>query len=455
MIKLEKYGIEKVFENYLRGEDGKKQIDMSVDGTVTGEYTSQEAIGGSDVVLTIDANLQRITEEQLRINIEKIRNGEFGQAFPAEKGVAIVTNVKTGEILAMASCPDIDPSAFYNGISQAQYDEYNSQGSFLNRATQEIYPPGSIFKMVTAVAGLESGTIGTKDLINDNGPYIIETNDPNYKPQSCWYYNDYGRGHGRLNVSGALQKSCNYFFYDVGVRMGIDTLADWANYFGLGRKTGLEITEHNGILAQRSTLEATENRPWSAVDTASSSIGQGLNTFTPVQMAKYISMIANGGHPVDLTVVKSVINANGSQVSKEELDSYLNKKINREVVVTEDRNISESTIRAVHEGMLSATEEHGGTATAAFENFAIEVAGKTGSAERTTGRKDENDAFAWFAGFAPYDDPEIAVVVMVEKGGHGSYTAEAVREIMSEYFGMNMEEIVEPMTATTEMESFR
>lgn len=454
MIKLEKYGIEKVFENYLRGEDGKKQIDMSVDGTVTGEYTSQEAIGGSDVVLTIDANLQRITEEQLRINIEKIRNGEFGQAFPAEKGVAIVTNVKTGEILAMASCPDIDPSAFYNGISQSQYDEYNSQGSFLNRATQEIYPPGSIFKMVTAVAGLESGTIGTKDLINDNGPYIIETNDPNYKPQSCWYYNDYGRGHGRLNVSGALQKSCNYFFYDVGVRMGIDTLADWANYFGLGRKTGLEITEHNGILAQRSTLEATENRPWSAVDTASSSIGQGLNTFTPVQMAKYISMIANGGHPIDLTVVKSVINANGSQVSKEELDSYLNKKINREVVVTEDRNVSESTIRAVHEGMLSATEEHGGTATAAFENFAIEVAGKTGSAERT-GNKDENDAFAWFAGFAPYDDPEIAVVVMVEKGGHGSYTAEAVREIMSEYFGMNMEEIVEPMTATTEMESFR
>lgn len=450
--KVGKYGIESVFENYLRGEDGKKQIDMSVDGTVTGEYTSQEAIGGSDIVLTIDANLQRITEEALARNIQKIREGGFGTSFPAEKGTAVVVNVKSGEILAMTSLPDYEPGLFYNGISSEKYNEYNSKGAFLNQATQGTYPPGSIFKMVTAIAALESGTVTPSDKVNDNGPFIISEDYP--RNPVCWYYNSYGRGHGPLNVSDALKKSCNYYFYDVSCRMGIDTLADWASYFGLGKKTGIQLQEKSGVLAQKAELEKREKRPWSRADTASSSIGQGLNDFSPVQMAKYLAMVANGGHPVELSIVKSVINSNGSQVSKEELDAYVSKKLDREIVVTEDRNISETTINAVHEGMRSVAEEEGGTAYQVFKDFAIEVGGKTGSAERT-GNKDENDAFAWFAGFAPYDDPEIAIVVMVEKGGHGWYTSEVVRDIMNEYFGMNMEEIREDMSASTEMESFR
>ena len=171
-------------------------------------------------------------------------------------------------------------------------------------------------------------------------------------------------------------------------------------------------------------------------------------------MAKYISMIANGGHPIDLTLVKSVIKSNGTLVSQDELEAYESKKLGREIQKTEDKNINPETIKAIHEGMRSVAEEEGGTAYSVFEDFAIELGGKTGSAELTS-NKDSKDVIAWFAGFAPYDDPEIAVVAMVEKGGHGYYTGEVVRDIMTEYFGTNIQEVVEDMSASTEIESFR
>ena len=450
--KVGKTGIEKVFEKYLRGQDGIKQIDMSVDGTVTGEYTSEEAIGGANVVLTIDANLQRIAEDALERNITKIREGGFGQAFPAEKGSVVVTNVQTGEILAMASYPDYEPALFYNGISNAKYQEYNSNGAFLSRATQGEYPPGSIFKMVTAIAGLDSGSISSNELINDNGRYIV-SDDPEYNNPACWYFNDYGVGHGRLNVEGALMKSCNYFFFEVGNRVGIDKLDEYADYFGLGRKTGIEIPESQGTLASRDVAKS-KGEVWSKAYTASASIGQSYNAFTPVQMAKYISMVANGGHPLDLSIVKNVINSNGSQVSENELNEYVNKTLGTENVNMEDRNFNQEIMQTVHRGMKSVAEEEGGTAYNIFRDFEIEIGGKTGSAELSN-NKDSNDVIAWFAGFAPYENPEIAIVVMVEKGGHGNYTAEVVREIMAEYFGMNMEEVFEDMSAITEVESFR
>ena len=453
--KVGQSGIEKVFENYLRGEDGIKQIDMSVDGTVTGEYTAQEAIGGANVVLTIDANLQRVAEESLERNIIQIREGYWGNAYPAEGGAVVVTNVKTGEILAMASYPDYEPALFYDGISQDKYNEYNDPSSLrplFSRTTQGLYPPGSIFKMVTAIAGLESGVVTVDETINDSGRFIV-SDDPNYNNPACWYYNEYGRGHGRLNVVGALMKSCNYYFFDVSNRMGIDTLNVYTDYFGLGRRTGIELTESTGTVASREVAEEN-GEVWSAAYTASASIGQSYNSFTPIQMAKYISMVANGGHPIDLSIVKNVINSNGSQVSKEEIDAYVNKKLGTETQVTEDKNINPETINAVKEGMKSVAEEEGGTAYSVFRDFAIELGGKTGSAELSS-NKDSKDVIAWFAGFAPYEDPEIAIVVMVEKGGHGYYTAQVVKEIMTEYFGMNIQEVTEDMSASTETESFR
>ena len=245
-------------------------------------------------------------------------------------------------------------------------------------------------------------------------------------------------------------KSCNYYFYEVSNRIGVETLGEFARYFGFGKKTGIEITESVGVVPERSLVD----RNWSKADTASASIGQGFDTATPVQMAKYISMIANGGHPIDLTLVKSVIKSNGTLVSQDELEAYESKKLGREIQKTEDKNINPETIKAIHEGMRSVAEEEGGTAYSVFEDFAIELGGKTGSAELTS-NKDSKDVIAWFAGFAPYDDPEIAVVAMVEKGGHGYYTGEVVRDIMTEYFGTNIQEVVEDMSASTEIESFR
>lgn len=447
--KVGQTGIEKVFENYLRGEDGIKQIDMSVDGTVTGEYTAQEAIGGADVVLTIDANLQRVAEDSLERNIMKIREGGFGESYEATTGAVVVTNVNTGEVLAMASYPDYEVGLFYDGISNEKYKEYEEAKAFYNRATQGTYPPGSIYKMVTAIAGLETGKVTVDETINDNGPFYV-SDDPNYPHPKCWYFNSYGIGHGRLNVVGALMKSCNYYFYEVSSRIGVETLAEFASYFGFGKKTGIEISEKVGTVPDRSLVD----RNWSKADTASASIGQGVDLATPVQMAKYISMIANGGHPIDLTLIKSVINSNGTQVSQDELEAYEEKKLGRKIEKTEDKNISETTINAVHEGMRSVAEEEGGTAYKVFKDFPIELGGKTGSAEMTTS-KTSKDVYAWFAGFAPYDNPELAIVVMVEKGGHGYYTAEVVRDIMNEYFGMNIQETNEDMSASIEIESFR
>lgn len=453
--KVGQTGIEKTFEEYLRGEDGKKQIDMSVDGTVTGEYTSQEAIGGADIVLTIDANLQRIAEASLAANIQKIREGGFGEPAAAEGGAVVVVNVKNGEILAMASNPDYEPGLFYNGISTEKYNEYNTNPyhPLSSKAFQGTYAPGSTYKMVTAVAALETGTVGVTDKINDNGPYYGITTGTT-KPPACWYYNDYGRGHGWLNVSEAIQKSCNYFFFDVSTKMGIDNLNKYAKYFGLGAKTGIEIPgEKSGVLASRESAEATKN-VWSAAQTAYASIGQGLNSFTPVQMAKYIAMVANGGNKIDLSVVKSVNLSNGTQVARTEIDEFINKKLGLEPDTSENLQISETTINAVKEGMRSVTEVVGGTAYSAFKDFPISVGGKTGSAEAGK-KKDEYITHGWFAGFAPYDDPEIAVVVMVENGKHGYYTAEVVKEIIYEYFGMNVQSIVENMSASYETESFR
>ena len=449
--KVGKYGIEAVFEDYLRGEDGKKQIDMSVDGTVTGEYTAKEAIGGSNIVLSIDASLQAITEEALKNNIQKIREGGFDHTYPAEGGSAVVVDVRTGEILAMASYPDFEPGLFYNGISQSKYSEYSSPEALkplYNRSVQGTYPPGSIYKMITAVGALEEHVIDVYEKVNDNGEYHA-SDDPNVRNPACWLYNEYGHGHGKLNVSQALQKSCNYYFFEASNRLGIDRLAQYASYFGLGKKTGIELNDAAGLVAS----PAATTDVWSARYTCSACIGQSLNIFTPVQMAKYIAMIANGGHPVDLTIVKNIVNSNGTLVDRNEIRNYVDKRLSKNFEDVADKNISEETLNAVHEGMRRVAEEEGGTAYNIFKDFPIEIGGKTGSAELTND-KNSSDVIAWFAGFAPYDNPEIAIVVMVEKGGHGNYTAEVVREVMQEYFGMNVEEIHEDMSIDSEAEAF-
>ncbi len=420
-------GIEALFEDYLRGEKGKQEIEMSVDGTITGESTTKEPVQGSTIVLTIDSKLQSIAENALANNIEKIRNGGFGRRYDATGGAVVVIDVKSGEILSMASNPDYDPSVWVGGISTAEYNKIKEQNALFNKAISGSYAPGSIFKMVTALAGLETGKITTTETIYDSGIYNKYPDDP----KKCWYYTDYHRGHGSLNVSGALENSCNYFFYEVGDRVGISTLGKYARYFGLGEKTRIELpSETAGTMASPEVVEKN-GEIWTSGLTLSSAIGQ-ISAFSPLQMAKYIAMVANRGNKINPTIIKRILNADGTESSRAEINDYTKNKLdlgdsNQEVLTFSDRNI-----RAVLEGMRSVTEE--GTASSVFRNFDIPVGGKTGSAEAGT------KVNAWFAGFAPYDDPEIAVVVLVENGGHGYYTAEVAKEIIAEYFGMNINE---------------
>ena len=395
-----KDGIQKVFEEYLKGTDGVKQVDMTVDGAITSEYISEEAIAGSDIILTIDANLQKVAEDALEQNIKDIAAGEYGEKYDADAGAVIVMNVNTGEVLAMASYPDYNPGRYAE-----EYTQDDGSGKYMNRAISGVYAPGSTFKMVVASAGLDTGEITTSTLINDNGIY------PYGDRQACWYYRSYGVGHGYLNLTQAIKYSCNYFFYDLGYRLGIDTIAEYAGYYGLGKRTGIELLgEERGTVASREYAESRGNG-WYISDTLSAAIGQSYNNFTPIQMARYISMVANGGKNVDVTLIKSIINPDGTEVSKEEIESHTKETIGTENEVKEDLDISKENLDAIRAGMKGVTSESGGTAYSTFSDFDIDIAGKTGSAQ--TGI--EGEAHGWFVGFAPYENPEIAVVVFVEK----------------------------------------
>lgn len=431
-----KSGIEYVFEEYLKGKNGIKQIDMDVEGTITNEYISQEAVAGNDVILTIDSKLQAVTEQALKSNIERIAGGAFSKTSPADAGAAVVLNVKTGEVLAMASYPDYDPSAFVNGIDNNTWNYYiNGDTKPLeNKAISAMYSPGSTYKMVTALAGLETGAITTKEKIRDTGVY--KKYNSSWK---CWYT----RGHGYLDVSNAIERSCNYFFYEVGDRVGIDNLAKYSYYLGLGHKTGIELKgEISGVLASNE-IAKQENRVWNPGETISAAIGQSYNTFTPLQMAKYVGMIANRGRKLDITIVKSIIRSDGSEVPRNEYESKVSEKLGLTADNTEEMSFNEENIQAILEGMRGVTSESGGTAYSTFKDFNIEVGGKTGSAQTGV----EGKTNAWFVGFAPFDNPEIAIVVFVRNGGSGGYTAEVARDIIAQYFGMNTLQVYEDTQA--------
>ncbi len=420
-------GIESSFETYLRGNKGKEEVEMSVDGTVTGQTVTKEPMQGSSIVLTIDSKLQEIAENALKNNIQKIRNGGFSNRYDAHGGCVIAIDVHSGEILAMASNPDYNPESWVGGISVSEYNQIKENNALFNKAISGSYAPGSIFKMVTALAGLETGAISTTEKINDTGIY---KKYKDYQPH-CWIYDSYHKGHGYLNVSGAIQHSCNYFFYEVGDRIKIDTLDKYAKYFGLGTKTKIELpSETSGTLASPEVAKKVKET-WSSGRNLSAAIGQSYNAFSPLQISKYIAMVANGGNKVNPTIIKRILNSDGTESSKTEINNYIKQTLKLEDNESENLSFSNININAVLEGMRSVTDE-GGTASSVFRNFDIAVGGKTGSAEAG---KNVN---AWFAGFAPFDSPEIAVVVMVENGGHGFYTAEVAREIIAEYFGMNI-----------------
>ena len=438
-------GIQYMFEKYLRGEDGIRQIDMSVDGEVTGEYISKEAVEGCDVVLTIDANLQKAVENALEEGMKKIQEGYYGEKHDADAGAAIVMNVKTGEVLALASNPVYEPELYIEGISQKKLEEYEKNGSTFNRAISGTYAPGSIYKMVVATAALETGTIDTKTEIYDSGVY------PYAHQPVCWYWSTYRTGHGYQNLTEAIKHSCNYFFYEIGYRMGVDTFAKYAEYYGLNKKTGIELpSESTGLIASTKVAEEM-GEVWQPGNTLSAAIGQSDNNFTPIEIARYISMLANGGKAVDVSIVKSIIDPDGNEISESEIEEYVNGMLGNPDTELEDLNIKQENLDAILEGMKGVTSEPGGTAYYIFSDFGMDIAGKTGSAETQIDGK----VNGWFAGFAPYDDPEIAVVVLIEDAGSGGNTAEVAKTIMQEYFGMNAKKVTEDTTAIPSTEIIR
>ncbi len=436
-----KTGIEYTFEKYLKGTDGIKQIDMAVDGTVNDEYIVEEAIGGSDVVLTIDANLQQVAENSLERAVIGLQNGEYNnEKYKSTWGAVVVMDVSTGEILAMASYPDYDPNIFVGGISSQDWNDVTTGNKLFNNAIQGSSAPGSTFKMVTGIAALETGAITKDEKINDTGVYNLA-----HHPV-CWIYTSYKTGHGYLNMVHALEKSCNYYFYELGNRVGIDTLEKYARYFGLGSKTGVELpSETAGNVAGKSAAEK-DGEEWSVGSTLSAAIGQSYNNFSPIQMAKYVAMIANGGHAVDPTLVKAIYNADGSEVPSDEIETYVKARLNLSDNNTEELNISEENINTIKEGMKLVTTSTSGTAYSVFKGFNVTVAGKTGSAQSG------NVTNGWFVGFAPYESPEIAVAVLIEDGATGGATGTVAREVIAQYFGMNSSNIVEDVTAIPTIE---
>lgn len=261
-------------------------------------------------------------------------------------------DVNSGEVLAMASYPDYDPNAFVGGIDQETWKAYNAKENrvpLMNRAIAGAYAPGSTFKMVTAISALQTGEVTIKEKVNDTGVY------PKGHNPRCWMYTQYHRGHGYLNVTDAIKHSCNYFFYEMGSRVGIERLNQYVSAFGLGRKTGIELTSENTGSVASPALSKTKGETWTIGYTLNASIGQGDNNFTPIQMARYISILVNGGKQVKPTIVKNILNADGTEVSKAEIQKNTKEKLG-EIEIAEDIEISEENLTAVLEGMKGVTE---------------------------------------------------------------------------------------------------
>lgn len=408
-------GAEKAFESDLHGRAGYEKLRLTADGHVVDVLEDHPAEAGSNVMLTIDIRLQAAVERALAEQIElMVAEGVEDPEKPQDVagGAAVVIDIATGDVLAEASYPTYDLSRFNELFNELNADE---RTPMLNRAVSGIYSPGSIFKMVTSVAGLELGIITPETVIEDTGVYRFYQD---YQP-SCWLYSASRMTHGDETVVTALRDSCNIFFFDVGRRIGIEQLAEYARAFGFGEYTGIELSgESRGYVASPESKRKLEGRPWVNGDTLAAAIGQSSNLFTPLQMANYIATLANGGTRYETHLLKYVCASDYSSVLSA-----------TQSVIAGRVEMSEQTYQTVMEGMSEVTEN--GTAAGAFKNYRIHVGGKTGSAQVSSGT-----ANSVFAAFAPFDEPEIAVVVVVEHGGSGNRIAPIARSIFDAYFAL-------------------
>lgn len=398
-----KDGVEKAFEEYLHGKDGKRLITTDENGKITGELYTREPQPGGTVALTIDIDLQQVVEDTLASTIQGMIDKDSNE----RGGAAAVIQVGTGEVLAMASYPTYDLETFNQDYDELVKDE---RLPMFNRATQGVYAPGSTFKLCTSVAALEEGIITPSTIIEDKGIYTYYV-DP--QPM-CWIWRQAHITHGRINVSQAIVDSCNYFYYEVGRLTGIKKLDEYATAFGLGQSTGIEIGDVSGVLASPEWAEA-HDREWTDGQTITAAIGQSYNLFTPLQLANYVATLVSGGEHYEAHLLKNVKSYDNSRV----IDIYGKGPLN-------DLNISDSTMAAVTKGMHDLTYD---SLRSAFSRCVVEAGAKTGSAQVGT-----DIANGTFVAYAPYDDPEIAIAIVVEKGGSGSLLANAAVDIINAWF---------------------
>lgn len=425
-----KEGIEKICESYLRGTDGNKNIYYGEAAELLGDETQVSAIPGNYVVLTLDANLQRAAEESLARNIQAIAlsgTGKENKGGDADSGAAVVIDVKTGDVLALATYPTYDPSTFNQIYNDLLADPAKP---LWNRAISGTYTPGSTFKPLTAIAALSTGAITLNERISCDGVYTVFED---YQPK-CWIWAEQRKTHELQDVTKAIENSCNIFFYETGRRTGIDAISEYANKMGLGEKTGIELTEEvSGNVANpeykaklNKNSDDPNDRRWMGGDTIQAAIGQSLSVFTPIGLANYAATIANGGTRYRTHIIKSVHSSVDGKLIYE-----------NSPVVENSVEISDDNLAAVKKGMLGVADE--GSAKQIFSGYPISVGGKTGTAQIS--KRASNNAL--FISFAPFDEPEIAIAVVIEHGYRGANAAYVARDIYDEYFGVkNMQLVV-------------
>ncbi|MFZ5352948.1 MAG: penicillin-binding transpeptidase domain-containing protein [Bacillota bacterium] len=543
-----KSGIEASMEQYLKGTDGKKMIEVDAGGGLINTIDQEEPTPGSTVFLTIDKKLQQVAEESLRNAIQTITAGDKANNIDpfvnARTGAAVAIDVNSGRILAMASEPGYDPNLFAGGISSEDWEllQPKEKGRFvprplINNAISGVFPPGSTLKMLTGLAGLDTGAVTVSEKINDIGPYLFI---PGISP-SCSYYKTYRIGHGLTDMLKAIKVSCNYYFFEVGRRMGIEVFERYSEIFGFGKHTGVElpaeekgsiegpkhqkemykgylksyltntvkITDENikreiltfidnetkpsevnkrlqelgvtrsykelqdkfaelgynkkystiaykvreyqtkdqtvdniaaglGLQPAMANYESIRdiigevirnvkiedrisnyisNSKWRLGQITSAAIGQGATDATPLQVANYIAMLVNGGTRYKPYIVDKIVGYDGKIV------------LQKQPEIVEKIDIKPEYLDVLKKGMYAVVNEEGGTARRRFIGSKVITAGKTGTAQVGG----NYDAHAWYVAFAPYDNPEIAVVAVITQGGHGDYAAPIARAILEQY----------------------
>ncbi len=396
------WGVESLYDSVLRGNFGKKVIEVDAIGREIRILREIPPIKGRDITLNIDINLQKRIEE----------------SYNGHRGAFIAINPSSGEILALGSLPSFDPNRFSKGIDPEYWKSLNNDPKIplLNRVFQSQYPPGSVFKIITAIAGLEDGIIKPSFKVNCNGYYSIGS-----KTFRCWKK----EGHGSVDLRKAIVESCDVYFYELGRRIGIDRIAEYARRLGLNSYTGIKIvSEKKGIIPDTAWKIRTRKEQWYPGETLIASIGQGYVSVTPAQLVRMISAVANGGELPSLKLLK------------EELDGSTPDKRTNPINST---GISKETFDFIKDALKGVVHDDGGTGGRARIR-GLTVAGKTGTAQMVSKSIDSHRLpesirdHAWFVSFAPVENPEIAIAVLVEHGGHGGSAAAPIARVALEEF---------------------